>query len=270
MQIHVKSDLHMEATWHKTRVFSDAVRDAAGVPVHLTYPPHSELHTPESTDVVVLAGDIVNAQYLSALILTWGNSPVPVIYVAGNHEYWGSTIEGYEEKVRAACKGTAIVPLFQDYHIIDDVVFIGGTLWTPLMDPLAQMWASNWVDFKLIKGFRLNHWQSLHMDQKQFIYDTLMLDSMKDLKKVVVSHHLTCSQSIAVNWRASGTNVFFDAECSDIIKRLPPEKQPKYWIHGHTHDSKDYMLDQTHVICNPYGHFPDCNPDFNSTLILEV
>lgn len=141
MKIHVKSDLHMESTWHKTRAFANMIYNVTGEVSHLTYPASSELHTPLEADVVILAGDIVNHKLIEALVQTWGNSPVPVIYIAGNHDYWGSTIEGYEEKVRAACKGTAIVPLFQDYHIIDDVVFIGGTLWTPLMNSLAQPWA---------------------------------------------------------------------------------------------------------------------------------
>jgi hypothetical protein len=37
------------------------------------------------------------------------------------------------------------------------------------------------------------------------------------------------------------------------------------------HQSCDYKIGETHVLCNPRGYYPDgLNPDFNPELIIEV
>jgi hypothetical protein len=45
------------------------------------------------------------------------------------------------------------------------------------------------------------------------------------------------------------------------------------WIHGHTHDSFDYRLNGTRVLCNPRGYARDGvneNPMFDPQLVIEV
>jgi hypothetical protein len=43
------------------------------------------------------------------------------------------------------------------------------------------------------------------------------------------------------------------------------------WIHGHTHDSLDYMQSGTRVVCNPRGYVPmEINPRFDPELVVEV
>ena len=32
------------------------------------------------------------------------------------------------------------------------------------------------------------------------------------------------------------------------------EHQPRLWIHGHTHESFDYQIGKTRVVCNPRGY----------------
>ena len=54
------------------------------------------------------------------------------------------------------------------------------------------------------------------------------------------------------------------------------------WFHGHTHDTYDYMIDQTRILCNPKGYpmqrqslgipgqdTPAENPNFNKEKIIE-
>jgi hypothetical protein len=48
----------------------------------------------------------------------------------------------------------------------------------------------------------------------------------------------------------------------------------KLWIHGHTHDSSDYELNGTRVICNPRGYCkagkaPE-NTEFNPGLVVQI
>jgi hypothetical protein len=49
------------------------------------------------------------------------------------------------------------------------------------------------------------------------------------------------------------------------------EAEPAVWVHGHIHDSLDYMIHNTRIICNPRGYYADMlNPTFNPEFILEI
>ena len=44
-----------------------------------------------------------------------------------------------------------------------------------------------------------------------------------------------------------------------------------FWVHGHMHESYDYEIYGTRVVCNPRGYAPDAlNPDFRPDLVMEV
>ena len=49
-------------------------------------------------------------------------------------------------------------------------------------------------------------------------------------------------------------------------------KQPSLWLHGHTHESFDYNIKNTRVVCNPRGYInsPDLNKSFNKDLIIDT
>jgi predicted phosphodiesterase len=43
------------------------------------------------------------------------------------------------------------------------------------------------------------------------------------------------------------------------------------WVHGHTHQNWDYMINETRVVCNPYGYWGVAtNKGFNRGIVLEV
>ena len=49
------------------------------------------------------------------------------------------------------------------------------------------------------------------------------------------------------------------------------EDKVTLWVHGHFHDSFDYDVYGTRVVCNPRGYSPDAlNPGFDSDLVIEV
>jgi Icc-related predicted phosphoesterase len=45
--------------------------------------------------------------------------------------------------------------------------------------------------------------------------------------------------------------------------------QPALWVHGHVHNSSDYRVRRTRVVCNPHGYGTE-NPDFDGALVVEV
>jgi hypothetical protein len=82
----------------------------------------------------------------------------------------------------------------------------------------------------------------------------------------VVTHHLPLRQSIHPKYAGSELNPSFASELSDLMG--PPASM---WIHGHTHESFDYIVKGTRIVCNPRGYFPmELNPEFDPALTLEV
>jgi Icc-related predicted phosphoesterase len=75
-----------------------------------------------------------------------------------------------------------------------------------------------------------------------------------------------------MNWgreyfhRGDLLNPCFASDLSALLR--PPVK---LWIHGHTHESMDYDIEGTRVVCNPRGYLPEePNKRFNPRLVVEV
>src|SRR5690606_7517276 len=86
---------------------------------------------------------------------------------------------------------------------------------------------------------------------------------------VVVTHHAPSRKSIHPRFADSLLNAGFVSDA----ERLIGADRAQLWIHGHTHDSFDYPVNGTRVICNPRGYAKDGvneNPLFSPDLIVEV
>lgn len=108
MKIQLASDLHLEFLQ----------RDFPGE--RLICPAHE-------ADLLVLAGDIANGTDAISLFKDW---PVPVLYVAGNHEFYHRSFEITRTALRHAAAGTAVHFLDNDVVDFGGVRFLGCTLWT--------------------------------------------------------------------------------------------------------------------------------------------
>jgi hypothetical protein len=56
-------------------------------------------------------------------------------------------------------------------------------------------------------------------------------------------------------------------------KHLIDGSRARLWIHGHTHDSFDYVLNGTRVVCNPRGYARDGvneNRRFDANFSIEI
>ncbi len=66
-------------------------------------------------------------------------------------------------------------------------------------------------------------------------------------------------------------NDLISAAYASHLDALVEQSGAALWIHGHTHDSFDYFIGGTRVICNPRGYFGyELNPDFNPGLVIDV
>jgi len=242
MRLRVMSDVHVELHADAGRAFVESLPDA-------------------DCDALVLAGDVctVPGGLLTALSLFCRRFP-RVVYVAGNHEFWRSERGRVRAALRRACELNPGLSVLDD-----DVVRIGGqrvvgtTLWFP-DSPAARMLSHDWSDFIVIPG--LQKW----LDRRSQ-GSARFLEREVRPGDVVVTHYLPSWKSVHPRWARESSNCFFVHDLEPLIL----ERRPALWIHGHTHESMDYSLGQTRVVCNPFGYVPaPTNPSFDPGLVVEL
>jgi predicted phosphodiesterase len=232
---------------------------------------------PVSADAVVLAGDIDSG----AAGIHWGREYFPeseIIYVPGNHEFYGSEMQDMLGKMRRAAKQSGVHLLDADSVEIDGVRFLGATLWTDFAlygaEPkdIARSMA---IGQSMMADYQVIRWKDtgpLAPDDTREIHGLQRAWLNHELSKpfagstVVVTHHLPHSKSVHAKYKGDLLNPCFASDLSPLLR--PPVK---LWIHGHTHESMDYEVEGTRVVCNPRGYLPqDPNKRFNPKLVVEV
>ena len=184
------------------------------------------------------------------------------IYVMGNHEYYGSTYQKVWGHLNQQMPDN--VHLLENETLeLDDVVFVGATLWTDMNqgDPLTLFHIKHSMNdyryvtmfneaknayHKLIPEFTVQeHWKSRD-------YIKSVVESDPDKQYVVVTHHAPCKASVKPQY--AGDVLMNGAYSSDLSEFIMDHPQIKLWTHGHTHDVFDYMLGDTRIVCNPRGY----------------
>lgn len=266
MKIQVLSDIHLE-----TNDFTVPRTDA---------------------DVIVLAGDIGagSTRDMFALISgTMKNSPeAHVVYVIGNHELYGWDINSFRKQMREKCgpaSGYEFGDVVSKFHFLDNdeiiingVRFLGTTLWTDFqLFGIEQknecMSAAERClnDFRRIKNrggdFTPQDSIILHNEAVAFLEAKLNHESF-DGSTVVVTHHAPSFNSVATKFKEDDLSACFASNLDHLMGFNG------LWIHGHMHDSFDYEISGTRVICNPRGYSRyenTCeNQHFKPTLTVGV
>ena len=250
MKIQVLSDLHLEFS-----AFDPPQTDA---------------------DVVVLAGDIA----LGSSGTEWARREFPsqpIIYVPGNHEYYRSQRPEMLNALREDARRHNVHLLDNDEIVIGGVRFLGCTLWTDfeLFGVDEKPWAMRagergLNDFRLIKEDSLNTFtpmRSFELHAESLRWLTMRLGETFSGKTVVVTHHLPSRLSVVDRYKDVPLSACFASELGHLFGMMD------LWIHGHTHDSLDYVVEGTRVICNPRGYvMPGSseNLDFDPQLVVTL
>ncbi|MEO3430150.1 metallophosphoesterase [Pelagibius sp. CAU 1746] len=236
---------------------------------------------PIDADVIVLAGDI----WLRDFGVTWAAETFPpekTVYVLGNHEPYREDLDETVARCRETARKRGVRFLEDDVAVIAGVRFIGATLWSDfklLGHGFERRYAMNLADWH-INDFRritvsddmgrrlrfsTRHAAARHIASRRFIEGEL--NRRFSGPTVIVSHFLPSPLSISEKFRGDPYNPYF---CSNLTA-LIEEWQPELWIHGHTHESCDYSIGRTRVICNPRGYLPhEANPRFRADLTVPL
>lgn len=230
------------------------------------HPTH--LHTDEDT-VLVLAGDVAEAyiHIQDETNYSWlqdmSERFKAVIWVAGNHDFWhcpnsfeNSKTFFNELELRMARDNFFYLSKDCDPVIIDGVKFIGDTLWTnfnkgnpnDMWDAQRRMNDYNFIQGRPGKRITPEELYREHQEAAKYIADNIAIKNSD--KTVVVSHHSPSFKSAMGAYRHSRYNHFYHSDLDNLTHGVD------LWIHGHTHESKDYIIEHTgcRVVCNPAGY----------------
>lgn len=239
--------------------------------LHIEFGPFEPPET--DADMVILAGDTD----LKTFGITWAKKAFadkPVIYIPGNHEYYGETYQNLRGKMREEAAGSNVHLLDCAKYEQDGVVILGATLWTDFFllgnQSIAMVTAEDGMnDFKKIrtfpayKRFRAVDALNIHFREKAWLEKEIQGAAGK--KILVVTHHLPSLRSVPERWKNYHLSAAFASNIDDLIL----QSKAALWVHGHTHESCDYMLGETRVLCNPRG-YPHEKTGFKADLTVEI
>jgi Icc-related predicted phosphoesterase len=228
-------------------------------------------------DVVVVAGDL----HTGTRGLRWAHErlpDVPILYVLGNHEYYGHSTPGLVEDVRAAAATLSdrITLLDCDSVEIDGVRFIGAALWSDFElfgdAGLAMIHAGQSMsDYRTIRvdaehrALRPGDTLAMHRREVKWLSDSLL--SQDDGRVVVVTHHAPSMKSVPSMYANDLVSAAFASNLDDLVESSGAE----LWIHGHTHHASDYWIGSTRVLSNPRGYVGrEEVPGFRPDLVVDV
>jgi predicted phosphodiesterase len=255
MKLHVVSDLHLSVA-----PFELPATDA---------------------DWIVLAGDIARPEAACAWAARLGK---PALYVAGNHEFYGGALDATMAALRQHSAGTPIHVLEREALIVDGVRFLGTTLWSDFsIVPAGEREQAMAQSVALVRDFSrirvdsaasregrpFTPADSVALFERAVDWLAQQLAEPFDGPTVVITHHAPSPRSVHPRFAGSPLNGCFVSD----VEHLMGGERARLWIHGHTHDSFDYTVAGTRVLCNPRGYAKNGineNALFDPTLVVTV
>lgn len=209
MKYYYISDIHLE--WLKKIYFNQILK-------------YFDVLT--KNDVIIFNGDVCSPKYQLDTLLNYLSHKVKhIIYVAGNHEYYDSSIEEIDNYI------TSLEDKYLNFSflnnkkiVINNIEILGGTGWANVLNNRV----SNLNDFKVINGMTPEKMTLLYESYYMFLKNNI--DNKK--QQIIISHFVPCKKLINKKFKDSDLNFYF---CNGIYDTLY-DCSPKYWLYGHDHN----------------------------------
>ena len=212
-------------------------------------------------DALLLAGDIGDDGNLGAIEVArdYVAQGLPVYYVAGNHEFYGTRIADERIRLKAECAKAGVTVLDDEVVVINGVRIIGATLWTDFcLDGEGVVFRTKWAARQQIADFtwifegpniclKPDTTVEWHKASLRFIEATLAVPF--DGPTIVMTHHGCHPLATAERFRGNMVNGAFISNLSKTLR-----KGVTVWCHGHVHDDFDFEVYGARVIVNPRGY----------------
>lgn len=208
---------------------------------------------PTDADLVILAGDI----HEGTQGMAWAEEHYfcPVLYLAGNHEYFRGHLEHTQTQLRAR-SNDRIHYLDQDSIVIDGIRFLGVTAWTDFTstgNPAKAKWDMRirFRDFDRIRSVNGRFSEPadyITLNHAAYAWLKQGLSRPFDGHTVVITHHAPLMRSLESQPHPhSDLDAAFANQWEDLMGSAT------LWIHGHTHVVVDYAHSGTRIVSNPRG-----------------
>lgn len=251
MRLHVLSDLHLE---------------------------HEPFTPPQvEADVVVLAGDIAPGTAGIDWIEREFNGR-PVLYVAGNHEFYGQDLPGLTGEMRSSAANSSTLHVLEnDEVVIDGVRFLGCSLWSDFDFAGPENRGSSMRvcerivnDFKQIRfsgsdrTLRPQDTRAVHLESRRWLEGRLATPHVGPT--VVITHHAPLIRERPDNRVLAAIGGAFASDLSGLMAGDAVD----LWAFGHIHRSVDANVNGTRVLSNQRGYPHEPVDGFNPELVVEV
>lgn len=252
MRLALFSDLHLECNWR-------SALDLSGLEV----------------DAVLLAGDI--AAFADGLAWALRSLPsCPIAYVAGNHEYYGSSLEMFG-RMRNKHAGRRLHLLERNMLELPGVRILGCTLWSGFDlhgeadRPLAMLRAKAGIsDYRRIQAMG---------DRPLSPKDTLRLHALsvqwldQELAKsfhgktIVLTHFAPHRHCVPPQFAASPLSPYFVTDLGWLMDK----HRIDLWCYGHTHTNIEFQAGNgCRVVSNQRGYPHERCAGFDPRRVLEI
>lgn len=217
-------------------------------------------------DILVIAGDIArytkfkNEKYMKFFKYCSENWKY-TIFILGNHDYWGSRIADIPIQLKLFDN---VIMLNSDSFTLDNVIFIGTTLWSNISKDQEIAAYYYMRDFQHINyniygksgKLTLLNYHILHSLALNFLDNILPNKSTKidtDKKYIVITHHAP-----HFNFNGERQDNNFNTAYYTNLSWFIRQKKIDYWICGHTHyNPEDFKIDDTILTSNSFGYIMD-------------
>ncbi|MBC8737333.1 metallophosphoesterase [Paraburkholderia sp. UCT31] len=256
MRVHILSDLHMD--------------DAPWLPPEV------------DADVTIAAGDLFDdgeraIQWCADHAQRTGR---PVLYVPGNHELAPGSVANRLKAILGAAKRSNVLVLHNRSVVLQGIRFVGTPCWTDFeldgrrMAQISKHAAGTMLaDFGPSEGERTDEGAPritpeyavrMHARAKR-----ALLRGLEDAYSepvVIITHHAPSARSLSTRYNGSALNPSFASNLDELVAY----SNARLWVHGHAHESADYVLGTTRVVCNPRGTARHPNTAFAPQMVVVV
>lgn len=245
MRIQIVSDLHIDTYVRRNEFIGEIPKTDA--------------------DLVFVAGDTANSdQGMRWLQSQAERLAVPVLTIAGNHEYFNEDVLSFDEQLATWDNFDAIsnqgLKVMQCQHVdIGDFRILGCTLWTDYRYQFTEETMATAMrfmrDYQQIRAgdtlFSPEISIQLHQQQRRWLKESLQEAVRLGKKAIVMTHHSVSPKSVSEKYAQLPSNAAF---ISDLSAWMHEDWAPQLWVHGHTHEAFDYQIGKTRVVVNPRAY----------------